>query len=228
MSMGAMIAGIAASAVSAGTSIYSATQSGDAAEGAAGSSSSSAGVQSQIARDQWNRYLSTFAPMEDTLVKEVTQPARENAGYLAQMGDINRNYNNNAGNVRAAMGGKMPYGSGISYGAQRSNELNRTKALSTAESTWNQNRLANMFNVARLGQSLVSSAGTNAGSAANSYADLAKLYAASADSSSKSAGSSIGDIMSLVTMMGGSGGSGGASSFGSGMTPYLSGGYGWG
>lgn len=229
MAMGAAIAGIAASAVSAGTSIYGAVSASDSAGSAASSASDSTSVLSDIAKSQWDRYLATFAPMENELVAEVQQPARQNAGFLAEMGSINRQYGNSGSNIRAMMGGKNPYGSGLSYGYQRSNELNRTKTLAGAESTYNQNRLNNMMRVASLGQGLVNAAGSNAGNAANSYANLAKMYSNQASSAGESAGSSFGNLLDMASLLKGTSGGSVTSIYDPniGETMYTQGGTSW-
>lgn len=200
--------GTIATVASVGSSLYgmvsgsqAAGSASDAASSAADAQTLIAAKQADLAQAQWDRYLATFAPLENALVSEVQKPARESAGFLAQMGSINRNYADSGANIRSMMGGKNPYGSGASYGAQRSNELNRTKALSSAESTWNQNRLGNMMSVANLGRNLstnaasgYSGASSGYGNAAGTYGSLAQMYGSAASSAGSSLGSGLGNL----------------------------------
>lgn len=223
--MGITAGTVAAAAAVAGaaTSIYSAVKGSKSAGQAAEAASSTADAQTMIAakqaelaQAQWDRYLETFAPFENQLIAEVQQPSSDSSSLMAQIGAINRQYGDAGGNIRAMMGGKNPYGAGVNYGFQRSNELNRFRDVSKAYSDWGQQRLQNMMQVANLGRGLstgatsgYSGASSAYGNAAGTYGNLASLYNNAAQTAGQGVGNFIGNLYQLYALSNqGSGGYG--------------------
>jgi hypothetical protein len=163
--------------------------------------------QREMAQAQWDRYLKAFAPLEDTLVKESQQPARQNAGFLAEMGGINHNYANSGANIRRMMGGAYPGGSGEALATQRSLEMNRIRDIAGAESKWNTDRFTRMLNAAQLGRSLPgssltgnSSAMSGLSSAANTYGNLANMYGNLSNQAYSGVGQGLGNLYQMYAL----------------------------
>lgn len=150
--------------------------------------------QAALAREQWNRYLNAFAPLEDRMIAEAQTPARESPGFLSMAGGINRRYGDSAGNIRRMMGGAYPGGAGVSFGAQRANELNRTRDLTKAEASWNDNRWNRMLGIAGLGRSLPATATAGYASAGNQYGSLANMYGNLAGQAYGGVGQGLGNL----------------------------------
>jgi len=210
----AAVAGAAASVYSAVKGSKSAGQAADAASSTADAQTMIAAKQAELAQAQWDRYLETFAPFENQLIAEVQQPSSDSSSLMAQIGAINRQYGDAGGNIRAMMGGKNPYGAGVNYGFQWSNELNRFRDVSKAYSDWGQRRLQNMMQVANLGRGLSTGAtsgyqGASSayGNAAGTYGNLASLYNNAAQTAGQGVGNSIGNLYQLYALsnQGGSG-----------------------
>jgi hypothetical protein len=210
----AAVAGAATSIYSAVKGSKSAGQAADAASSTADAQTMIAAKQAELAQAQWDRYLETFAPLENQLIAEAQQPSSDSSSLMAQIGAINRQYGDAGGNIRAMMGGKNPYGAGVNYGFQRSNELNRFRDVSKAYSDWGQRRLQNMMQVANLGRGLSTGAtsgyqGASSayGNAAGTYGNLASLYNNAAQTAAQGVGNSIGNLYQLYALsnQGGSG-----------------------
>lgn len=217
----ATVAGAATSVYSAIKGSKSASQQADAASSTADAQTMIAAKQAELAQAQWDRYLETFAPFENQLIAEAQQPSSDSSSLMAQIGAINRQYGDAGGNIRAMMGGKNPYGAGVNYGFQRSNELNRFRDVSKAYSDWGQQqqalkqqRLQNMMQVANLGRGLSTGAtsgyqGASSayGNAAGTYGNLASLYNNAAQTAGQGVGNSIGNLYQLYALsnQGGSG-----------------------
>lgn len=217
----ATVAGAATSVYSAIKGSKSASQQADAASSTADAQTMIAAKQADLAQAQWDRYLETFAPFENQLIAEAQQPSSDSSSLMAQIGAINRQYGDAGGNIRAMMGGKNPYGAGVNYGFQRSNELNRFRDVSKAYSDWGQQqqalkqqRLQNMMQVANLGRGLSTGAtsgyqGASSayGNAAGTYGNLASLYNNAAQTAGQGVGNSIGNLYQLYALsnQGGSG-----------------------
>lgn len=231
----AAVAGTVGAATSIGSSIYGMVSGSEEAGSASDAQQSStknaeliaakqvdiAQQQQDIAQAQWDRYLATFAPLEDAMVSEAQASptdARSDSGFLSTMGTINRNYANTGANIRSMMGGKNPYGSGVAYGAQRSNELNRVRDVAKAETSYDQkldeqrwNRLSTMANLGRglsggasssygSASSSLGNAASTYGNAASSYGNLASMYGNLSGSSGSSLGSSLGNLYQMYAL----------------------------
>jgi hypothetical protein len=224
----ATTAAVVGTAATIGSSVYgavkgskSASQQAHAASSTADAQTMIAAKQAELAQAQWDRYLETFAPFENQLIAEAQQPSSDSSSLMAQIGAINRQYGDAGGNIRAMMGGKNPYGAGVNYGFQRSNELNRFRDVSKAYSDWGQQqqalkqrRLQNMMQVANLGRGLSTGAtsgyqGASSayGNAAGTYGNLASLYNNAAQTAAQGVGNSIGNLYQLYALsnQGGSG-----------------------
>lgn len=161
---------------------------------------SSAQAQSAMAQELWQRYLNVFAPYEEKVLNEAAMPARESPGFLGMVGDINRQYGNQSANVRRALGGRYQYGSGMEGAAQKSVELNRTKALTGAESDWNANRFQRMLQASYLGNKLPISAMSGYGSAGSMYGNLANLTARQESEQDANLSETLSNLGSLFNM----------------------------
>jgi hypothetical protein len=228
-----VVGGIAAGAAVAGTAASIAggssgsSQAGQYADQAAGSAAQASAVDTtlaQIAREQWDRYLQVYAPLESQMVAEAQSPgtAASQPGFQTLMGDINRNYGNQAANIRRMMGGRYPSGSGLDVAAQRTNELQRNQTLAKTASDWTQNWNDKMWQrkyaVSGLGKNLptqaqsgLSSAAQGYGSVAGQYGNLAGMYANQSNQAFSGAGNAMGNLYQAYILSknlgGGSGGS---------------------
>lgn len=231
----ATVAGAVGAATSVGSTIYGMVEGSDEAGSATDAQQSStrnaeliaakqvdiAQQQQDLAQAQWDRYLATFAPLEDTMVSEAKASptdARSDPGFLSTMGTINRNYANTGANLRAMMGGKNPYGSGAAYGVQRTNELNRVRDIAKTQAGYDQklddqkwNRLTTMANIGRGlsggasssfggAASTLGGAASTYGNAASQYGNLASMYGNLAGSSGSSLGSSLGNLYQMYAL----------------------------
>ena len=184
-----------AAVVGAGATIYASNKASSAANTQADIAAGTAGVQNQIATEQWDRYLKTFAPVEDKLVAESSKPIDQQAGYLRSMGTIDRGYANQEANLRRTMGGRYPSGAGLSTMGQTSLDLNRIKTKAGATSDYTVANNANLLNLANLGRGLPATAMGGLSSSGAMSANLAGMYGSAASSGYGSAGNIGGNLM---------------------------------
>ena len=220
-SVGGAVAGMVSGSDEAGSAADSQQSSSKAMELIAAKQADIAQQQQDIAKAQWDRYLATFAPLENAMVSEAQASptdARSDPGFLSTMGTINRNYANSGANIRSMMGGKNPYGSGVAYGAQRSNELNRTRDIAKTEAGYDQaldtqrwNRLSTMANLGRglsggassaygTAASTLGGAASSYGNAASNYGNLATMYGNQAGGAASSLGSGLGNLYQMYAL----------------------------
>ena len=185
--------GVGAAAAVAGT--VSSISSAKKASKATAAATSTAQSQEEISREQWNRYLKTFAPMEEQLVSEVSKPVEEQPGFLGAMGAIERGYANTGANLRRTMAGRYPYGAGIESETQKTLELQRPRARAGVYSDFSKNRLTNMINVAQIGRGLPVTAMGGLSSAGSQYGSLAGTQSQAAASGWGSLGNMTGNMM---------------------------------
>ena len=178
-----------------GGALGSGMESGNAAQTQADAASSTANTQNAIASQQWDRYLKTFAPVEDKLVAEATKPIDQQAGYLKTMGTIDRGFANQEANLRRTMGGRYPSGAGLSTMGQTGLDLNRIKTKAGATSDYNVANNANLLNLANLGRGLPATAIGGLSSSGAMSANLAGMYGNAAASTYGGMGNMAGNLM---------------------------------
>lgn len=193
-----------------GVSAYGAYQSGKQADKYADSQGRLTGIQADIALDQWDRYVSTIAPIENKVAAEVSRPV-ENQGYFAKMmAGIDKGYSDASANVAKTTAANHQYGSGVGEARQATLDLSRTRDKASAYADAEKSRLANMMNVVTMGKGNVSSAQGGLSQAAGSYGNLATMYGNAAGSGWQSVGNAAGNLTQLYMMNkmagGGSGG----------------------
>ena len=144
--------------------------------------------------------MSKFAPLENKMVTEASKPLEQQAGTKQALAQVDRNYANQAGNLKRTMGGRYQYGSGLEKGSLLNLDINRTNAKGQA---W-QDSATNLFNqrlqVANIGRGLPGQAVSSSGSAANTFGNLMNTAANSAKGTWDSIGSGVGNLMQLYTL----------------------------
>ena len=196
------VAGVVSPVLGIASSVLGLTSgmsAGADASDAARSSSALTDVQSAIAKEQWNRYMSTFAPVEDQLATEAVAPVEDQPGFSRMMSTIDRGYADTAANTRRTLAGRYENGSGIEGATQTALDLNRTTAKTGAVADLNQDRFNNMLQVANIGQGNVATASNTAGSAGINYGNLAAMYGNAANQSYASAGNTLSNLMQMYT-----------------------------
>lgn len=200
MATTAAVVGSVATVAGTAYGMSQSSKASKAASSAADSSSYYYNTLADIAANNQQRYNETFAPLENSLVREASLPANQTSGYLSQEGNINRQYANFDRNTAKTLGGRYQYGSGLEQSSQRSNELNRVRSLSDAESTANQNRLSNLMSLANLGRGLSTNATSALSSAAQGQSSLANMYAGAASNSGNSVGNTLGSLAQMYQL----------------------------
>lgn len=194
---------------SLGLTAYSAYKQGQIAEEAFDASKQSTASQQDIANQQWSRYLDTFAPLEDQLVKEASAPVEDQPGFSRMMGTIDKGYSDTGANLRRMMGGRYPSGSGLEVNAQLTNELNRTKTKAGAVADLNEARYNKMLQAAQIGRGISTQATDTSASVGNQQTSMANMQANAAQNAWGSVGNTAGNLMQMYLL-----------SKGGGTTPY--------
>ena len=197
------VAGVVSPIVGIGSTVlggYEAYKSGQAAEDAAKATQQSSEWQARLANEQWQRYLDTFAPLEDKIVKEVQAPVEEQPGFARMMGTIDRGYSDVAANTRRTLAGRYPSGSGLETLNQQDIEMERTRTKAGAVSDMNQSRFTNMLNAASIGRSLPTTASSAMSGATSGQASLANMFGNAAAQTWGSLGTSAGNLMQMYLL----------------------------
>lgn len=188
MAVGGIVSGV--------SSYLSGKQSEDYADAAG----NLANTQADIARSQWDRYVNTFAPIENKVVGEVSKPL-ESQGYFAKMmANVDKGYSDASANVSKNMAGKYQYGSGMTDAKIQSLDLGRVRAKADATSTAETNRLTNMMNAAGMGRNLPGSAMSGLSSAAGTNMNLSGMYGDEASAGWGALGNTAGNLTQLYMM----------------------------
>jgi len=211
-------------AIAAGATIYSsnkASKSADKQTDAMNRATDQAGIaanrQADLAEEQWERYLNTFAPLEDQIVKESTKSIDPlmPVGFDRMMATTDRDFANASANTARAMGGRYQYGGGVEQAAQGAIERGRigaktdiriakTNSENQAKRDAEQQRFVNMMNTASIGKGLPANAQAGFSSNAQTYAGLAGMHAnaaSNANNASAQAWSSFGNTAGNLTQM---------------------------
>jgi len=191
---------IGAGSISAGGSILSGKMSSDSADEAAQQQYEIARRQLALAEAQWDRYKSAFLPIEDYLIENAQQPYSQNAGYLSNLASLEKNSANTTANLKRTMGGRYQYGSGLEQAGLLSNMLNRNTSKAQLGSTYEQNRINNLYSLANLGRGLTSDASNMYSSVGNTYGNLANMYSSQMNNAYNTAGNTIGSMLQLYLM----------------------------
>jgi|GEM_PF-4153358 len=198
---------LGAAAVAGGAAVYGsrkASKSADKQTAAMEKSADLAGVaanrSADLAEEQWDRYLETFAPLEDQLVKEASAPAVPveavmPVGFERMMATTDRDFANASATTARAMGGRYQYGGGMEQAAQGAIERGRIGAKTNiriaktnAENAAleearvkteqaKQQRFANMMNAASIGKGLPANAQAGFAGNAQTYGNMAGMHA---------------------------------------------------
>jgi hypothetical protein len=185
---------IAAAVVSAAASVYSSIKNNDAADKATSATKELTKTQAEIANSQWERYIKTFAPLENKMVADVSRPLENQPYFSSMMAGIDKQYSDIKANTDRTLSGKYQYGSGVREGRLNTIDLDRARTKSKAYSTAEQNRLTNMLNVASIGRNLPASAQNGLSSAAGTYGNLAAMYGNAATAGWGSVGSTASNL----------------------------------
>ena len=172
--MSGVVSGIGL-AVSAGGALMGSMNASNAANAQTGALQS----QEQLAQQQWNRYMTEFAPLENEMVSESEQPYTKQAGYLSAVGANNRMYGDleaNTAKKTAAMSPGGTGGTGMSTGMSDAQERARIQGNAGLASTWDTNQWNKMVNAASLGRGLTTNAMTGYGNAASGFGQQAGMY----------------------------------------------------
>jgi len=211
--MGMTVATIAMVSIAA-YGAYSASRSADKADKQARALQKSSDWQRDLASMQWERYATTFAPLENKIVKESQLPVEQQPGFARMMGTIDRGYADTAANTRRTLGGRYPSGAGIETERAQNIDLGRTQTKAGAVADFSANRFNQMLQAANLGRNLPA---TSVGAGANAmagYGNLANMYANAAKGSWDAVGGATGNLMQMYMLAN------------QGMTPAASGGSG--
>jgi hypothetical protein len=178
----------------------SAWKAGDQADDYADAAGGLAKAQSQIARDQWSRYVKTFAPLENKVVSEVSKPL-ENQGYFAKMmAGVDKGYSDAKANVSRSMAGKFPSGSGMTDAKIQTIDLGRVRAKADATNTAESMRITKMMDAAALGRNLPGTALSGLSSASGTNQNLAGVYGNASDQGWGAVGNGAGNLTQLYMM----------------------------
>jgi len=212
MAIGTATAILGAAVIGAGTSAYSSYKAGEAADDQAKQVGKVADTQSQIASDQWQRYLDTFAPLEDVMTSQFVSPVKNKSGqitgykmkpiegtgeYKSTMGVLNRGFSDVAANTRRTLAGRYQFGSGMEDTAQRTIELERSRAKTGAVADLENDRFTKMLNLTSVGRDLPATATAGLSSAGNAYGNLASMYGNAASQGWSSLGNTAGNLMQM-------------------------------
>lgn len=186
--------------IGAGISGISAWMSGDKSEDYADAAGNLANTQAKIARDQWDRYVNTFVPLENKVIGEASKPL-ENQGYFARMmANVDKGYSDASANVSKNMAGKYQYGSGITDAKLTSLDLGRVRAKADATNAAETSRFTKMMDAAGLGRSLPGNAQAGFSSAAGTNMNLSGMYGDEAGAGWNALGDTAGNLTQLYMM----------------------------
>lgn len=177
---------LGAAVLGGGLSAYSSKRAGD-------KQAKAMGKQSDIAKAEWDRYQTAFAPLEDKAIAEAQAPVTEQPGFGNAMGSLDRSFSNNAATIGRVMGGRYQNGAGLEGSMQRSNELNRGRAKAQVFGDYAKQRSTNMLNMASLGRNIPDNV-------SDIYGKQAATYAKMSSASGASAGDTMGDLMTYYLL----------------------------
>ena len=192
--------GATALGVSALASGYSAYSSGKQAEEYAGVTKKLSNTQAAISKAQWDRYMGTFAPVENKVVGEVSKPLENQSYFQTMMANIDKGYSDLSANVAKKTAAMYPNGGGVADIRQHTLDLARVRDKAKATATAENSRLNNMMAVAGLGRNLPAQAQSGYQSAAGTNASLANMYANASNTGWNSLGNTAGNLTQLYMM----------------------------
>jgi len=198
----ALALGLGATAAVGG---YSAYKQGKAADKAADAVQQSTDWQKELAGQQWQRFLDTFAPLEDKIVEEAHAPVEQQPGFARMMGTIDRGYSDVAANTRRTMAGRYPSGSGLEVLNQDNIEMNRTRTKAGAVGAANEARFSRMLQAAGLGRGIPTTVMNAAGNVGAQQGNFANMQSNAAQNQWSSLGNTAGNLMQMYLMTRGAG-----------------------
>jgi len=200
--------------------IFGAHEQGQAADRAADNAAATTQWQKDLANRQWQRYMTTFAPLEDMLVADASKPVEEQPGFSRMMGTIDRGYSDLGANVRRTMGGRYPSGSGLETLNMQDIELERTRTKTGAVGAAREARFDRMLKAAGLGRGIPTTVMNTAGNVGAQQNYMANMQGNAAQNAWGSVGNSAGNLMQMYLMSKGGPSTGGYAGAGTyGVTP---------
>jgi len=152
----------------------------------------------QVTAAEWERYMGTFAPLEDQAIEEAKAPVEEQPGFSGSMGAIDRTFSDRGATIGRIMGGRYQYGSGLERSAQMNNEMQRGRAKAGLYSDYATQRANRMMSMASIGRGIPANV-------SQFYQNQGNMYGNMSTNSASSAGNTMGDLM-LYYMLGQKGG----------------------
>jgi len=184
---------------------FGAHKQGQAADRAADAARETSQWQRDLAVQQWERYMTTFAPLEDMLVADASKPVEEQPGFGRMMGTIDRGYSDLGANVRRTMGGRYPSGSGLDVLNQQDIELERTRTKTGAVGAAREARFDRMLRAAGLGRGIPTTVMNTAGNVGAQQNYMANMQGNAAQNAWGSVGNTAGNLMQMYLMSRGGG-----------------------
>ena len=190
----------AVGAASVATSLYGAISGNKIAEKNADNQYDIASRQQAISEAQWNRYLKTFAPIEDKLAAEASAPVADQPGFAKMMAGVDKGYADARANIEKSVPKSGQYGGGLTDEKMQGLDLSHIRARAGAFADANQNRFGNMMAMANMGRGLPNNAVAGFQSAGSQFGNLANMYANSSASAWNSLGNTAGNMAQLYLM----------------------------
>ena len=116
---------------------------------------SGGGGESNLTGKVWN----LNEPAMRQFIEQAMRPVEEQPGFGLTMGGIDRAYGNAEANVRRAMGGSHPYGSGLEEGKMRNLELSKSRDKAKAVGELEAGRYENLGRALGYGGNMLNTAG---------------------------------------------------------------------
>lgn len=185
--------------------LFSTVKQGKAADKALDVAKGTTDWQKDLAVQQWRRYMTTFAPLEDKMVEEAQAPVEQQPGFARMMGTIDRGYSDVAANTRRTLAGRYPSGSGLEVLNQDNIEMNRTRTKAGAVGTANEARFSRMLQAAGLGRGIPTNVMNTAGNVGAQQGYIANMQGNAAQNAARSLGNTAGNLMQMYLMSKGGG-----------------------
>jgi hypothetical protein len=185
--------------------LFSSIKQGKAADRATDVAQQTTDWQKDLANQQWQRYMTTFAPLEEKMVKEAQVPVEQQPGFARMMGTIDRGYSDVASNTRRTLAGRYPSGSGLEVLNQDNIEMNRTRTKAGAFGAANEARFSRMLQAAGLGRGIPTNVMNTAGNVGAQQGNIAGMQANAAQNAWGSMGNTAGNLMQMYLMSKGGG-----------------------
>lgn len=202
--------GAAGALASGAGSLMAGNEAGDAMDAQA----AIAAEQARIAREQWDRYLKLYGPMEEGLIRESAMTARESPEFARLQAQMLGRQGTARAEAQGALAARYGQGGGLVGNlALRGMDRRNTADLYGAESDWNNNRFQKQYNLLSLGRGLPASSQAGLASAGNTYGNIGNYWgnqSAGLGNALGSIGQNLTQYYMLRNLMGNQTGGGGA------------------